>query len=240
MEAMMFARYAIYAAPAPGDFAGAAARWLGRDAETGREVQQPVLPGLPRRLAEMTRAPRRYGFHGTLKAPFRLAAGVDRSALLAAVQGLASRLAPVVLPGLRLVRHGGFLALVPDAAEDAAAGSVALSALADLAARVVVDLDGLRAPLTGAEIARRNPQNLPPRERALLDRYGYPYVLDAFRFHMTLSDALDDATLAALLPQARAHFAGTLPRPFVIDALCLFGEDEAGRFHLSQRVALTG
>lgn len=231
---MRFRRYAIYYAPAPGRFAQAAARWLGWDAQTGRPVQQPDLPDMSLALHDLTHNPRRYGFHATLKPPFRLADGLDAGALVAAVEDLATQLAPVVMPGLRLVRHCGFVALVPDVAD------AAEEELNRLAARVVIDLDGLRAPLTQAEIARRKPHLLTPRQRALLDLYGYPHVLEAFRFHMTLSDGLDDATAAAVLPHAQAHFADVLPRPFIVDALSVFGEDDEGRFHLARRVALTG
>lgn len=205
-----FSRYAVYYAPAPGPFAQAAAEWLHRPD-----------------LAALTAAPRRYGFHGTLKAPFRLAEGVDYATLRAAVGALAARLRPVVLPGLRLADLHGFLALVPEGD---------LSALNALAAEVVVALDPLRAPLTEAEIARRRPERLSPRQRELLDLYGYPFVLDAFRFHLTLSGPLPDP--AALLPLAVAHFAPHLPRPFAVDALCLFGEAGDG-FHLLHRAPLS-
>lgn len=237
---MGFRRYAIYHAPAPGMFAQAAARWLGWDAQTGRPVEQPDLPDMPLALHDLTHNPRRYGFHATLKPPFRLADGLDEGALVAAVKDLARQLAPVVMPGLRPIRHCGFVALVPDVAGGTTAPQAGPEQLNQLAARVVIDLDGLRAPLTQAEIARRNPHLLSPRQRALLDLYGYPHVLEAFRFHMTLSDGLDDATAAAVLPHAQAHFADVLPRPFIVDALSVFGEDDEGRFHLVHRVALAG
>lgn len=219
-----FSRYAIYYAPAPGPFARAAAAWLGRDPETGHAVPQPPVPDLATRTAE----PRRYGFHATLKAPFRLAEGVDFPALCAATRALAARLEPVSLPGLRLADLHGFLALVPE-------GDPA--ALNALAAEVVVALDPLRAPLTQAEIARRHPERLSPRQRALLDRHGYPFVLDEFVFHLTLSDPLPDP--GALRPAAEAHFAPHLPRPFVVDALCVFGQAEGGAFHLLHRAPLS-
>ncbi|MBL8562189.1 MAG: DUF1045 domain-containing protein, partial [Gemmobacter sp.] len=102
-------RYAIYYAPAPGAFAQAGAAWLGWDAASGQAVAQPD-PG----LEAVTVAPRKYGFHGTLKPPFRLAEGQDVTALQAAVAALAGRLAPVSLPGLRLRDLDGFLALTPE------------------------------------------------------------------------------------------------------------------------------
>lgn len=224
-------RYAVYYAPPPGDFADVTAAWLGWDAVRGVTVEQPELAGLPMAAADLTAAPRKYGFHGTLKPPFRLAAGRTVAGLQAACSALAAELAPVTLPGLALHRIGGFLALTPE-------GDTA--ALQGLAARVVTGLDGFRAGLTEAEIARRRPERLTVRQRELLDLWGYPYVLEEFQFHLTLSDDLPpdvaDATARALTP----YLAPVLPRPFCVDALCLFGEDAEGRFHLLQRYPLGG
>jgi hypothetical protein len=224
----MMKRYAVYYAPRPGRFATHAATWLGRDAEAGEPRVQPVLPGLPD-PASITGDPRRYGFHGTLRAPFRLADGIEATAVDATVAGLAARLAPVVCDGLRLENLQGFLALTPLGGE---------AALRDLAAAVVEGTNGLRSPLTAAEIARRRPEGLSHRQRALLDLWGYPHVMEEFRFHLTLTDRLTDP--APVRQVLERHFAPVLPSPFVIEDLCLFGEDMAGVFHLVHRYALTG
>ncbi|TBN42029.1 DUF1045 domain-containing protein [Paracoccus subflavus] len=221
-------RFAVYYAPRPGAFADRAACWLGRDPETGDRRTQPDL-GLP--AAEITAEPRRYGFHGTIKPPFRLAPGAAPADLDRALRVLAARSKPVTMPGLRIANLDGFLAFVP-------LGDTA--ALQRLGETVVRDLDPLRAPLTEAEIARRRPHRLSPRQRDLLDQWGYPFVMEEFRFHLTLTDRLP----AALAMQAQAvllaHFAPVLPRPFVIADLCLFEEPEDGLFRLVHRYALTG
>lgn len=229
MENVM--RYAIYWAPEPGPLADLAAGWLGWDAAAGRETRHPDLPGLPRPVADLTETPRKYGFHGTLKAPFRLAEGRTATELQAAVAALCARTAPVALDGMRLARLGNFLALVPDG--DA-------SALGALAARLVAELDGFRAPLTAADLARRGADRLPPHKRALLERWGYPHVMEEFRFHLTLSGAFDAAILDAVRDRLAPLFAPLLPRPFPIGSVCLFGEAQDGRFHLLHRYALTG
>lgn len=223
---MEFRRYAIYYAPGPGRFADAAAAWLGWDAVAGCPVRQPDLP-VP--LRDWTAEPRRYGFHGTLKPPLRLAEDRSVDDLGFAVAALASRLAPVSLPRLDLTILSGFLALVPGQSDP----------LTALAAEVVMALDGFRAPLTETEVARRRPDRLTGRQRELLGLYGYPYVMEEFRFHLTLSGSLSDADLRTLRPLAEAHFAPHLPRPLVISELCLFGETAAG-FHLLHRYPLTG
>jgi putative phosphonate metabolism protein len=226
-----YRRYAIYYAPPAGPFADRVAAWLGWNPATGREVAQPVVGGLPRPLAEMTEAPRKYGFHGTIKAPFRLAEGLDQAMVQERLDRLGARLSPVGMPGLALVRLGSFLALAPGGDE---------TDLMNLAAEVVTDIDDLRAPLTPAEMARRRPERLSSRQRELLALWGYPYVLEEFRFHLTLSDSLPDGEAAALADVAGRHLADVLPRPFVIADLCLFGEAADGRFHLVSRHALTG
>lgn len=221
-------RYAIYYAPRPGEFAARAAKWLGWDAETGSPLPQPDLPGLPY-PAILTAEARRYGFHGTLRAPFRLAEGLAPDAAAQTVKALASRLAPVICEGLKLENLQGFLAFTPLGCE---------AALLELGAAVVEGTNALRAPLSEAETARRRPELLTPRQRTLLGLWGYPHVMEEFRFHLTLTDRLPDPEPAATA--LLAHFAPALPRPFVIEDLCLFGEDEDGRFHLLHRYALTG
>ncbi|KAF0174642.1 MAG: hypothetical protein FD162_1080 [Rhodobacteraceae bacterium] len=221
-------RYAIYYAPEAGAFADAAAAWLGWDVRAGQAVAQPQLD-LPRPLADITAEPRKYGFHGTIKPPFRLAEAVTPDLLHDAVASLAASLRPVALPGLQMVNLEGFLALIPQ-------GDTA--ALQALAAEVVRVLDPYRAPLTAAEIARRRPDRLTPRQRDLLAVYGYPYVMEEFRFHLTLSGPLGGDE-AAITEAATRHFAGVVPQPFRLADLCLFGEDAMGRFHLLHRYALT-
>lgn len=221
-------RFAVYYAPPAGDFWDRASHWLGWDAASGQAVVPPDL-GLD--AAAITRDPRRYGFHGTVKPPFRLADGVDPARLHDALTDLCARLAPVELPGLRLSNLDGFLALVPDG--DAAA-------LRTLAAAVVEGLDPLRAPLTADEIARRRPERLSLRQRELLYRWGYPFVMEEFRFHLTLTDRLAGEQAAKAAITLEAHFAPLLPRPFRVADLCLFGEAMDGRFHLLHRYTLSG
>ncbi len=215
-------RYAVYYAPRPGAFADRASGWLAGGV---------ALPGLPRPAAEITIDPRRYGFHGTIRAPFRPAEGVEEGAIALAVAELATRLAPVRCEGLILENLQGFLALTPKGCE---------AALLEFGAMVVEGTDALRAPLTAAEVARRRPESLSSRQRALLDVWGYPYVMEEFQFHLTLTDRLPEAVVAPVMAALHAHFAEVLPRPFVIEDLCLFGEDGAGVFHLLHRYALTG
>jgi putative phosphonate metabolism protein len=210
-------RYAVYYAPPAGSkLWTTACRLLGYDAATGQDLHlRPPDGTSPEIWRALTHDPRRYGFHATLKAPFELACDVDEKRLLGAVADLALSLAPVHLPTLQVADIGRFVAIVPSSPS---------SALSDLARRAVVDLDWMRAPLSPADRARRLKSPLSERQIELLDRHGYPYVLEEFRFHMTLTGPIADdrqrgeiaGALAAVLDNALAD------APREIDALTVF------------------
>lgn len=221
-----YRRYAVYYTPPPGSFADFGARWLGWDLAAGQPVAQPLLPGLD--LPALTAEPRKYGFHATLKAPFRLAPDQKLDDLRDALVRVTSSLSPVTLSGLRLARLGSFLALVPN--EN-------IIPLRILAEKLVIQLDPMRAPLSEAEIRRRNPDRLTDRQRDYLKLWGYPYVQDEFQFHMTLSGALDGSILDRF-EQVLKPLLAVVPKPLEIASVSLVGEAEDGRFHMIERVAL--
>lgn len=227
-------RYAVYyAPPASSPLADFAAAWLGWDPVAGRSVAHPKAPPLTgSEVASVTEMPRRYGFHGTLKAPFRLADGRGYDDLVAAVAGLAATRGPITLPGLALTRLGRFIALTP-------AGDQ--TALADFAEALVVGLDPLRAPLDDAELERRRKSGLTPRQDELLRLWGYPYALDEFQFHLTLTGALAPEYRARALAALRPLVAAFEAESLVIAEVCLFADPGAGEnFRLIERVPLTG
>ncbi len=228
---MQFRRFGIYYTPQSGAFATFGAQWLGWDIENGVRVAHPEISGLPRPVEEMTATPRKYGLHGTIKPPFQLAEGTTQEGLESAMASLATRLAPVTLDGLSLSRIGSFVALT-------IAGD--LSPLADLAGEVVQDLDAFRAPPSDTELARRRKSNLTARQEALLAAWGYPYVLDEFRFHITLTGRLARGEAEAVQTALAPHLAPLLPVPFEVPDLTLVGEDEDGMFHEIQCFALSG
>ncbi|MDK3019002.1 DUF1045 domain-containing protein [Pseudodonghicola flavimaris] len=229
---MEFERYAVYyAPPVNADWGRFITRWLGWDMETGREMPHPEAPELPLPVAEITATPRKYGAHATIKPPFRLAAGQSRVALEAACAALCRDLAPLRLDGLELARLGRFLALRPCGDQ---------AALNALAARVVEALDPFRAPAPEAELARRRAAGLSPAQEANLIRWGYPYVMEEFRFHITLTGKLAKDRLAAVDAHLGRNLAPLLPAPFAIADLALMGEAADGRFHLIHRYALSG
>jgi hypothetical protein len=105
-----------------------------------------------------------------------------------------------------------------------------------LAAKIVQDLDRFRAPLNEAEIARRRPDRLTPAQRHMLEKWGYPHVMDQFDFHLTLTGPTKDPSTVAA--QLHAHFDDVLNTPLTLDSLSLMGEDAEGRFREIERVLL--
>jgi putative phosphonate metabolism protein len=215
-------RYAVYFAPPPGSaWWRFGAHWLGRDETSGELLPQMPLPQTSAgEFERITAEPRRYGFHATLKAPFRLAAGCDADQLVKRLRSLAAGLKPVPLGTLAPVFVDGFVAL---------ASRSRSPALNELAAACTRDLDDLRAPLGEADRRKRQIDPADARALELLERYGYPHVLERFRFHMTLTGPVD-TTLAA---RVVAWVAGSVTRlnaeaPLVLDRLCLFLEPEPG------------
>jgi len=221
-------RHALYFAPAAHHPLWAAGcRWLGRDAASGAVDGG----GLHRE------APRRYGFHATLKPPFALRDGASRSQLLAALARFVDERSPFVMPALQVATLGDFIALRPVDAHATAPGQP-LRRLADDCVR---RFDEFRRPASAQEVARRLEAGLDEAQRANVARWGYAHVLEHWRFHMTLTDALPrdaqgERLRDDLLQAARRDFAAALALPLRCDGVALFVEDAPGAdFRLVRR-----
>src|SRR5262249_41225177 len=141
-------RYAIYFLP-PADSAlyRLRAGFLGYDCYTGESLRHPQDIGLTAsECAELTREPRKYGFHATLKAPFRLLPPFTEADLTAELERFSA--IPRTLPSIRptIQSLARFLAVVPEAP------SIALDRLA---ADSVMAFDRFRRPLMSNERERR-------------------------------------------------------------------------------------
>lgn len=215
----MTERYAIYFAPAANHpLWRLGCEWLGRDPAGDAIRHRP--PGIDApQLDALTISARRYGFHATMKAPMRLAEGTSRAELEEALQAFAMdhHVFEVGLPVLRLI--AGFLALVLEPQPHR---------LTDFAGTCVTFFDRFRAPMTEEDRSTRVGKGLSDRQIALLDQYGYPYVLEEFLFHMTLSDRLPAPWKEPLKDMATDWFAPVLIKPLVIDRLALFHQPQAG------------
>ncbi|QRM33379.1 DUF1045 domain-containing protein (plasmid) [Microvirga sp. VF16] len=221
-------RYALYYTPsADHPLTVAAAHWLGRDAFGRSGMAEDARPDADRQL---TAEPRRYGFHATLKAPFRLRPGTSRPELEDALRRFAESRPPCPIGPLRVATLGSFVALVPRAASPMLQG---------FAAQVVSEFDAFRAPLTEPERHRRRQSGLDATETGYLEQWGYPYVFDRFRFHLTLTGPVPESARDGVARRLEALFASLLDEDFPLDALTLFEQDHpAGEFVAIARFGL--
>lgn len=215
-------RVAIYYAPdTPSDAWQSGSRWLGRNAATGQLLTQPAVDGIAKEvLTELTSHPRRYGWHATLKAPFQLAPGHTLSTLRTGVQQFCQGRQPFDLAAWDLSTIDGFLSLRPQHSPPE---------LAQLAADCVQQLHFFAAPLSEAALARRRLAAISPEEDALLLAWGYPYVLQHFQFHFSLTGPLNlipEDLLPLLMLAAKTHFH-KVPAERV-DRLSIFIEPRPG------------
>lgn len=215
----MTARYAIYYAP-PADhpLTALASAWLGYDAWTGAAIAQPRIAELAldaAKVAALIADPQHYGFHATLKAPFELADDQSEAALLAAFAAFAAE-QPGFAVQLAVQDLGGFVALT------LAEPSAAMTALHTAC---VHGFEPFRAALSAADLARRQRTALTAQQDARLQAFGYPWIFDEFRFHMTLtgrvrSDADRDNVIAAL-----AGYFAPVTGCHAVGNACLFRQD---------------
>lgn len=216
-------RYAIYYAAEPGSALNQfGASLLGYDAHTGKDMAFP--DGVTPDWRELTQDPRKYGFHATLKAPMALAPGRTEAQLVAASELFADAARPLPLIRPVVDSISGFIAVIP--AEPSAE-------LVELAAECTRAFDFFRAALTPEDRARRNPAKLTARQCEYLDRWGYPYVMEEFRFHMTLTARLPAERRDGVVAMLRNRFAAIGLATLEIDRIALFRQDDASsRFRI--------
>lgn len=214
-------RLAIYYSPEPeSQLATAAAAWLGRDIR-GEAISRRAVPGLTgTRLNKILSAPFHYAFHGTIKPPFRLAPGVTIEEVAQRLESFAAGWQPFSLPPLTLSYMHDFFCLLP--AEPSPHLHV-------LAARAVEDFDDFRHPPSQEEIAKRRQAGLTPLQEKMLLTWGYPYVMDEFRFHLTLTGkVMDDREKEIIHRELQERFPERMLRDISFIGLSLFIEIDGG------------
>jgi putative phosphonate metabolism protein len=221
-----FPRYAIYYVAAPGtELDRFGTQMLGYDAVSGDDLPFPdgIMQMAPD-WRDLTKDPRKYGFHATLKAPLSLAPGNTEAELLAACESFADRPRPIPVIRPIVDSISGFIAVVP---------ATPSAGLERIAADCTSEFDSFRAPLTSEDRARRNPSDLTPGQRKYLDRWGYPYVMEEFRFHMTLTGRLAAERREPILTMLRNSFSAIGLKTLAIDRIALFRQKNANsRFRI--------
>ncbi|MEO8668690.1 MAG: DUF1045 domain-containing protein [Bauldia sp.] len=206
----------FFVPPADHKLTVAAAHWLGRDVFSGEDIPQPATGSFSAdEVRDLTAFPRRYGFHATLKPPFRIAPGFNIEEIGQSLDRFCRRLGPIEIPALRVERLGSFFALTPPAP---------VPAINELADAAVEEFERFRAPATTEETTRRRAERLTDSQRGNLERWGYPYVFNDYRFHMTLTGEVPDGHGPRLARILEERFAEIAAKTLTIDALALFVE----------------
>jgi 2'-5' RNA ligase len=226
-------RYAIYYTPPPfSHLARFGAGILGYDCYHGTDVPQSDINGAdPAVLRLMTVVPRRYGFHATIVAPFNLHKCTELD-VADDIAAFARDYGPVMLGPLAIGTFQRFVVLTPFDGHNR---------IAKLASDCVKAFDRYRAPLSAVDRERRAVGGLTPRQIALMDRWGYPYVLDQFQFHMTLAGPVPEVQMAQVQAALSAAYEPLAGNHFEVDALSLMRQnDRSERFRVVERYRLRG
>lgn len=218
---MTMERYAIYYAPDRGsELDRFGSRWLGRSAWSGREVPFFFCEGVRKeRLEQITCEPRHYGFHATLKPPFQLKRSLTREQLLEEMERFVQNQTPFTLPVLQVNRIGKFIALSPQK------DNRQLQSLGD---GCVKAFDYFRAPPSKEELKKRQIPLLSSSQRNILNQWGYPFLMEEYRFHLTLTGKIDDENeLQLIQSKIEPIIAPYLRAPQILDSISLFYQPAA-------------
>jgi hypothetical protein len=165
-----------------------------------------------------------------LKAPFHLVDGASEGKLIDSMAQFASARTGFWLPDIDVRAISQFVAITPLTPKDE---------LQDLARDCVTAFDRFRAPPDEADLARRLSSPLSARQLELLEAWGYPYVMEQFRFHMTLTSSLPDAERAMVVAELSRRFRDEVGRTdLLIGGFALFRQDtRQSRFRIMKRFA---
>lgn len=186
--------------------------WLGHDIYKKTSGIKKTLSGNNTENNILTKKARQYGFHATLKAPFRLREGTTKKQLKKTFKFYASKHRAFECNLLKVEQLGNFIALVPQKK---------CKKLNKLANDCTMTFETFRATLSAEEIIHRKPEKLTANQQLLLDKWGYPFVMDEFRFHITLTDALTTEKLQHTLPVLKEYFDPHLSQPLLINQIHL-------------------
>lgn len=227
-------RYAVYYTPEEGsNLERLGIDWLGRTPEKPfAERPEPPEGFGEEEYRELTASPRHYGFHGTLKAPFELHEEETLDGLREGIRAIARKTVPFEVGSLKVYFFSRFLALVPSATD---------TRLTKLHSACLRKLDHFRAPLSEYDFERNIAKGLTERQERLLHRFGYPFVMEEFRFHMTLTGNVDEKRRKACKERLENFVRPYLSEPFRVKEICLFTQDDReSPFRLIERFRLKG
>ncbi|SHN61465.1 DUF1045 domain-containing protein, partial [Desulfovibrio litoralis] len=226
-------RYALYFVPQQKTLLSALANGLlGRDIFSNTSVPFHCFKEISQQELEIaTEEPRKYGLHATLKAPFYLKDNMTEQGLCLALEEFSKKQSSVYCPKLNLKNIDNFLGLTPAVLTKSEIN--AQEEISCFAFNIVKEFDKFRAELSEADLIRRKKQLLSLKQLEYLERFGYPFVADEYRFHLTLtSRILDTEKNKIFFNVFQTYLKEVLDQALFIDniTLCVQSEETDNKF----------
>ena len=223
-----YKRYAIYYAPIENpelDLFGKC--WLGWDPYKGEETTKSDLSKLPsfKKFSSLVLTPKQYGFHGTIKAPFKLKNEYTYNDLENKVREISKQIHSFYFDQLIIKKLGNFIGLIPT-------NNLKVNAVSN---KFVEELDYLRDELSENEIKKRKPHKLTSNQKQMLFKWGYPYVFDEFKFHLTLTSKLNVVEIDDVLRSLQNILKQVNLNKISFNNICIFGQKSDEKFYFVQR-----
>jgi len=223
-----YERYAIYYAPLENselDIFGKC--WLGWDPYKGSQTNKSDFSKLPdfEKFSKFVVAPKQYGFHGTIKAPFRLKDGFTYNDLENQVGEISKQIHSFYLDQLIIKKLGNFIGLIPT-------NNLKVNAVSN---KFVKELDYLRDELSESEIKKRKPHKLTSNQKQLLFKWGYPYVFNEFKFHLTLTSKLNNVEIDDVFKSLQNILKQVNLNKISFNNICIFGQKSDEKFYFIKK-----
>lgn len=180
--------------------------------------------------ADMLKDPKRYGFHATIKPPFKLKDQYSIGDVEQQMQRFCQHTSSFITPHMEVAKIGRFFCIKP--VEES-------WEINSLASSVVQRFDNFREPAREKDLERRRLTGLNFRQDELLIEWGYPYVLSEFIFHMTLTGKItDERQNKSLREELKKRFSQALSEPLNIDSLSMYTQEGSADFIEHKRFSL--
>ena len=223
-----YKRYAIYYVPSENselDLFGKC--WLGWDPYKGVETTKSDLSKLPsfKKFSSLVLTPKQYGFHGTIKAPFKLKNEYTYNDLENKVREISKQIHSFYFDQLIIKKLGNFIGLIPT-------NNLKINAVSN---KFVEELDYLRDELSESEIKKRKPHKLTSNQKQMLFKWGYPYVFDEFKFHLTLTSKLNVVEIDEVFRSLQNILKQVNLNKISFNNICIFGQKNDEKFYFVKR-----
>ena len=174
--------------------------------------------------------PKKYGFHGTLIPPFKLNKNYSTNTLFKKTEEIAKKFKKFKFYKFKLKKMNNFYAFVQNKKNNN---------INKLSNRLVRELFKFRSPLSKKEIDRRNPSKLSKLQLNILYKWGYPYIMSEFNFHMTLASEVTGNKLYFELKKIEKNKEIILNEINNFDKIYIFGENQKGMFENLENFSLS-